>query len=490
MMKWISRLALMTLISILGINQVEAQTVRHNRNFQTVSAEVPETDVQMLSRRLQAAEARLRQLETSTTVPTSVSSDVLNTATSRFTSECKDCEPLNFYVDYDGGFSIKPYDKRKTPFGLKINGRMQFRWQGFKRDRKTFTNLSGTTNVESRNDFEIERGRLEFGGFMYDENLQFYINLDADTDDNHRVIFHDFWVNYVFNKALNVHVGKAFVPGSRSWLDGSTRTHLADRSMATTFFRPDRSLGIWATGEIDEGVFYRAMLSNGFETTDLERGGFQIDDQFFYSGSMWWEPLGDFGKGYADLQDHQCAVIRFGHSFAFGSMEPTNATGATRAEQRPFRISDGSRIITPGLFAPGVTVNEFDLYLYAIDFALKYRGFSVNAEYYFRWLQDFSTTGGAIPFSKIDSNGFYVDVGYMLMKKKLELVGRISQVDGFFGDFWEYAAGINWYINGTHKNKLTLDMAVLNGVPTSNSGPGYEVGMNGIFYRAQWQIAF
>ena len=392
-----------------------------------------------------------------------------------------------FYVDYDKGFVLRPYDREATPFELKIRMRMQFRYVGLKRDRKFWTDNAGVTHVISpRNDFEIERGRLEFSGYFFDPNLEYYINIDADTDDQHRAIFHDFWINYVFSDALTVYIGKAFVPGSRSWLDGSTRTHLADRSLATTFFRPDRSIGIWAIGEPIEDVHYRFMVGNGYNTTDLKPS--QLDEQFVYSGSVWWEPLGSFGKGYADLEHHEAPVVRIGTSFSYGAEKPQD-TGDSFAEEKFARLSDGTRLIDPGAVAPGVTVNSFDIYMWAIDAALKYRGWSANAEYYFRWLTDFGTTGGAIPHTRLYTDGFYVDVGKMIIRRHLELVGRISLIDGFYGDSWEYAAGVNWYINGKHSNKLTFDIAILDGSPTRNSGPNFEAGQDGVLYRLQWQIA-
>ena len=141
-----------------------------------------------------------------------------------------------YTAGYDGGFRIKPRDKKKNPFDLKINGRLQFRWAAFARDRDTFTNRLGTIGVPDRNDFEIERGRLEFKGNILDSKTKFYFNLDADTDDNHDVIFHDFWFDRVVNDHLTIRLGKAKVPGSYEWLESSTSTRFADRSVSTTYF--------------------------------------------------------------------------------------------------------------------------------------------------------------------------------------------------------------------------------------------------------------
>jgi len=485
------RLIQVSYLFLIGISTANADEIPGTQEHHT------------LIQRLNAAEQRIYQLEQERQQPLGVSqvgtgrdidrAGTVDQVDYTFHAEKIECPQPKFFADYDGGFLISPVDKQATPFELKINGRMQFRYVGFDRDRATFSNRGDTARggplpVFNRNDFDIERARLMFSGYVYDSNLEFFLNLDGDTDDNHRVIAHDFWFNYKFSDAFNLHAGKAFVPGSRDWLSGSTRTHLADRSMATTFFRPDRSLGVWAIGEMTENLFYRAMLSNGFNTTDLRFSN--VDTNLAYSGSMWWDATGDYGKGYADLAWHEEPAIRVGQSFTFANQSGTVSPGVPRSEQNFLRLSDGTRIITPGALAPGVTVTGGHLYLYAIDAAAKYRGFSFNAEYFFRWLSEFKTRGGPIPHSQLYDDGFYTDVGYMLIEKSVEIVGRISTVDGLFGDSWEYAGGINWYVNGTHKNKLTLDIAALDGSPASNSGPNYAVGQDGILTRLQWQIAF
>ena len=191
----------------------------------------------------------------------------------------KDLPP--YTAGYDGGFRIKPRDKKKNPFDLKINGRLQFRWAAFSRDRDTFTNRLGTIDVPDRNDFEIERGRLEFKGNILDPRTKFYFNLDADTDDNHDVIFHDFWFDRVINDHLTIRLGKAKVPGSYEWLEASTSTRFADRSVSTTYFRADRSLGIWFLGETPNETYYQIAVTNGFVTTDLEPE--DVDNNFAYT---------------------------------------------------------------------------------------------------------------------------------------------------------------------------------------------------------------
>ena len=67
---------------------------------------------------------------------------------------------------------------------------------------------------------------------------------------------------------------------------------------------------------------------------------------------------------------------------------------------------------------------------------------------------------------------------------------RVSTVQGDFKDSWEYAAGVNYYIGGSHGNKLSLDVTHLDGSPTSNSGPNFRIGDDGWMVRVQVQLSF
>jgi hypothetical protein len=394
-----------------------------------------------------------------------------------------------FEVGYEKGFVFQPVDPQTTPFKLRVTGRMQFRHSLFRREDERYVDNTGDViNVRNRNDFEIERGRLTFDGFALLPQLGYYINLDFDTDDEHNVIIHDFWVDYVFSDAFILYAGKAFVPGSREWLMGSTTTRFSDRSLATTFFRPDRSLGIWAIGEPLTGVYYRTMLANGFNTTDLTST--DIDNNFAWASSAWWDAFDNFGSGWSDLEWHEQLAIQTGLSFTIASQEGKDADGQPDAEQNFARLSDGTRLVDTGALAPGVTVDEFDLYLFAVDLAAKYYGFSINGEYYFRWIDDLKADG-PLPLNDFFDHGFYVEGGYMVIPKRLELSLRTSHVFGRFGDDGaEYGGAVTWFILGAHNLKVTLDVTRVYDSPAQNSAPGYRVGDDGYMMRTQLQVGF
>ena len=385
----------------------------------------------------------------------------------------------NLLSSYDRGFILEAKDPEQTPFRLQVNGRMQGRYTAF---------APGKSGQTDRSHFEIERGRLSFQGHIYDPALQFYYNLDADTDEDHDVKFHDFWINYEFSEAFNLHFGKSKVPSGYTWMVTSAHQRLVDRDISTTFFKADRTVGLRATGRLgdDKQHYYQAVIGNGLRSTDMRAE--DVDELFVYCLIHWTDVLGSVGAGYSDLAGHEEFSLRIGQSLAYlNQNEGTN--GEVLDEARWVRLGNGARLTDPGALAPGVTVNGFDHYLYTAFLVAKYNGWSANAEYYYRWLNNFDTSGGSVT-GGLDASGFAVDVGTMLVPASIELMGRIAAVDTAFGDSWEYAGGVNWFLDGTHKHKLTFDVSVLDGVPAGSSSPNYELGQVGTLFRLQYQVEF
>ncbi len=219
---------------------------------------------------------------------------------------------------YDKGLLFQTIDPDAVPFQLKVNGRMQGRYTGF--------SGSGSSQT-TRNHFEIERGRLEFRGHMYDPALQFFYNLDADTDDNHDVKFHDFWINYNFDDAFRLYFGKQKVASGEIWLQPSTTLRFADRDVATTFFKADRTIGLRADGVLgEEGRhYYQALLGNGLRSTDLQAA--DIDDLFIFSLLHWTDLTGNVGNGYSDLAWHEELAVRLGQSLAYTNQNEAGDSG-------------------------------------------------------------------------------------------------------------------------------------------------------------------
>ena len=226
------------------------------------------------------------------------------------------------------------------------------------------------------------------------------------------------------------------------------------------------------------------MLGNGFQTSDLEFD--EINEDLMFSGSLWLEPTGKFGSGYADLKCEDSLRTRFGSSFTYSEEDGKDPDGDPLAESNFLRLDDGTRLTDLG-------ITDFDVTLLAVDAAMKLAGFSLHGEGYYRWVTNIDPTGAPPAGFPDDSNeayGGYVGAGFMLVPSKFDVQLRYSSILGDFKDSSEYAAGVNYYLDGTHGNKLSLDVSRLDGSPVSSSGPNYTVGEDGYLVRLQLQLSF
>ncbi|MEN9666173.1 MAG: hypothetical protein RLZZ326_2536, partial [Planctomycetota bacterium] len=256
----------------------------------------------------------------------------------------------------------------------------------------------------------------------------------------------------------------------------------ADRTMATTFFRPSLSQGVWITGEPLDGLFYHAMVANGFNTLNLLPEA--LNNRFAWAGSAWWEPWGEFGPGYSDLQDHQKGAIRLGgcYTYALGS---GSQSASDAVENSPIRLSDGTIITTPGALAPGVTLLSYDISLAAIDLAWKYRGLSLSSELYFQDLLGFRATG-PLPIGSTSAFGGFVKAGSFVVPRETELYVRTSYVTGAYGSGTEWGGGFNrFFLPGKDNLFFTLDAAWLESSPAGQNRTGFVAGQTGLLVRAQ-----
>ena len=406
------------------------------------------------------------------------------------TNDCvepSDSVTLKFYTDYDGGFVIRPFDPKQHPFELKTNAWIQFRHHGFSRNVDSWTDNAGDTfPVRNRNAWDIERARLTFGGYALDKRLTYFLQLDGDTDGRHTVDFFDYWWAWKFSDQFKVQMGKRKVSASRQWLLGARRTRFVDRPMANDFFRPDRTIGVWASGRLRECFNYEVMVGNGYRTSNVPNVA--TDDAFTFAFTNYWDINGKFGGQIVDYDNVEVPLYRIGQSFVFSPIKD-DQLGQPLGEADFLRLTDGTRLGKTGALAPGVTVSNLDVYFYGVDAAAKWRGWSFTAEGFLRWIEDIQGDG-ALTIDDLLQRGFYAEGGCFIVPKKLDFNLRYSQVSGVFGDSSEYAGGINWYPMDTHKMKFSFDVTVLDGSPLNNTTSDILVGDDGLLFRTQFQAEF
>jgi hypothetical protein len=389
--------------------------------------------------------------------------------------------------DFDRGafMLVRPIDPDRTPFELRADMFSQVRYFGFARSKQTWTDSTGAVlPVASYSSVEVTRNFLQFSGYAIDPRLQFTAIMFSSTAINDTVYLG--WINYRFNDALDVRVGNWLVPGTREWYESFRYTLGSDRLMATTFFRPNISPGIWAQGEPIENVHYVAMLANSLNrfTQGIQRVGSSVG----FGGTVWWEPLGRFGLGPSDIEDHESLRLRVGTNLAVSreSNQGAGTPGDTNPEDTIIRLSDGTPLFRAGALGPGIVLRGTDVQLWTIDAAAKYRGLSLSGEYFLRWLDNFNTGGGPMPFRSLFDTGALLQGSYFLIPGKFEAFARSSFVTGHFGGGYEVGGGVNWYPRSSREWRFTLEVLEINGCPAQNLLTGYRAGESGTLLQLQW----
>jgi hypothetical protein len=266
-----------------------------------------------------------------------------------------------------------------------------------------------------------------------------------------------------------------------------------DRTMADNFFRPGFTQGIWASGELPYDLYYLAFVGNGLNTLNISAA--KIDENLLYSGSLWWEPLGDYGPPgksrnmYDDYFATPDMRIRLGTSFTSSREDRFSNLDTSSPENTSMYNSDGVLTFSTGAFAPGVTVQEATYRMWAIDGGMKWNGWSVNGQYYFRWVDDFFADG-PLPISEMYDNGYELSAATFVIPRTLMLYGRGSQVWGEFRDSWEAAIGAKWYFVPTERMWLTAELMRTENVPYSGTFTPYTAGMTAWVPMVQAVLAF
>ncbi|MFO0959219.1 MAG: hypothetical protein U0800_17615 [Isosphaeraceae bacterium] len=384
---------------------------------------------------------------------------------------------------------VRPHDAQKVPFELRADLFTQARFTDFGRSAPAWYDSAGNRlPIRNYQSTEITRNFVQFSGFALDPRLQFSAFIFSSTAINDTVYLG--WINYHFSDAFDLRVGNWAVPGTREWYDSFRWTMGADRLMATTFFRPNISPGIWAQGEALPGVHYVAMLANSFNrfTQGVERAGSSLG----YGGTIWWDVFRDYGPGPSDVESHETPAIKVGTNVAFSHElnQQIALGGLANPEDTILRLSDGTPLFRYGALGPGAQLGSTDIRLWTIDAGLKYRGLGLSAETFFRWLGNFQYAGEAAPIRGLFDTGVLVQGGYFLVPAKLEAFARTSFVTGRFGSGDEWGGGLNWYVRGTRDWRITAEVLRINHSPAQNILTGYRAGESGTLYQLQWFTDF
>jgi hypothetical protein len=359
-----------------------------------------------------------------------------------------------------------------------------------------YTDSFGTVRtVKQRQDFQLNKFFLPFSGWFLTPKFRYYLYVwssNPSQGDPAQVVGGGN-ISFAFNKFVTLGMGIGALPNVRS-TEGQFPYWLGvdNRLIADEFFRGSYTTGIWVKGEFATKFKYAAMLANNLSTLGVSAS--QLDNHIDTEAVMiqWLPSTGEFGLygGFGDFDQHEKVATRLGAHYSHSREDKQSQPGTDDIENSQIRLTDGNVIFTPDLFAPGITVDEVTYEMACVDAGIKYKGFSVEAEYYWRWLSNFrGTNTGSI--ADIDDHGFQLQTSAMAVPKTLQVYASGSAIHGRYGNASDLRAGVNWYpfkkMRGIRWNNEWIR---LKKCPVGYTAVPYPVGGNGDVFHSNVEMTW
>lgn len=340
----------------------------------------------------------------------------------------------NIEVGYKKGAYIKTTDDR---FSLKLNVRTQGRFKYQARE-----------DQDDTASFDVRRARLLAGGNVLYPWMKYGTQV---TLEGGSASLRDAWIEASYYDFAKPRIGQYKVPFDREFLTSAFSLQLIDRSIASSQFSLQRDIGLQLSGGLlQDQLNYAVGVFNGSGANQSNQ-----DQNFMYVGRMVYTPFGSYpySQGALDTPDRPKLAIGVAGAYLPG-LEP--------GERKSLAGPLGNTNI--------VSVNS-DVYQLTADLAFKYKDFSFEGGYQFRSIDPEDAT----PFGEEYAQGFYLQGGYFVIPKKLELAARYSWVNPDNpnnkndNDQEEYTAGLSYYLYG-HALKLQANYSFFR----TDSATGYQ----------------
>jgi len=354
--------------------------------------------------------------------------------------------------------------------------------------------FGNTHSVPLRQDMQLQKFFLPFSGWYMTPKFRYYLyvwSANTSQGDPAQVVGGGN-ISYAFNRFVTFGAGITSLPAVRS-TEGQFPLWLGvdDRLIADEFFRGSYTTGFWVKGELQTKFKYMAMFANNLSTLGVSAT--QLDNKFNTQSYMvqWLPTTGEFGLygTFGDYDYHQKVATRVGLHYTHSLEDKQSQPGTEGIENSQIRLTDGSVIFTPNLFAQGTTVNSVTYRMMSLDAGIKYRGMSVEGEYYRRWLSDYSGLNvGGIP--DITDDGYQMQTSAMAIPKILQLYFSWSQIFGDYGNPSEFRVGENWYFMKDRGLRVNAEFIHVNKSPVGYTAYPLPVGGNGNVIHLNFEMNF
>lgn len=276
---------------------------------------------------------------------------------------------------------------------------------------------------DTKDSFRIRRAKTKFEGWVYSSDLTYELQMNwADSTP-----LEDANINYDFTrgkKAAQLKIGRFKVPFGRQELTSSGSQQFVDRTAVSNEFAKGRDIGIQFHGQPLGGKLdWRVGVFNGAGINVSSND----NDAYQYTARLGWQPLGDVKYSEGDFESSDKPL--FGLGVNWNSNDKHGAT----------------------------TGDDIDQEIVGLDFAFKFKGFSLTGEY-------FDAENDRETGTDFDNEGFYIQAGYFFVPKKFETALRYSVLDPNSAvsnnDRTETGIGFSYYFN-KHSHKLQADYRIL-----------------------------
>lgn len=348
--------------------------------------------------------------------------------------------------------------------------------------------------VQPRQDIQLSKVQITMKGWLFDPRFGYnaYFWTSNSNQGQSAQVVGAGNLSYQFNSALKVYAGVQSVPSTRStnrtfpyWLRND------NRPIADEFFRGSYTQGVWAEGKIAQGLEYRVMLANNLSALGVNAG--QLDAKLnTVSGALAWMPTtGEFGPlaGFGDFEEHQDVATLFGIHYTSSTETPQSQPGTESIENTQLRLSDGTLLFRNDAFNTPGRITEARYQMLDLNAGVKYRGYSLEFEYYARWLDDFSFIG-EVPVDSLFDSGFQLQASAMLIPKQLQLYVSGSKIFGEYGDPYDVAVGVNWFPFVRKEFRINAMGLYVNRSPVGYSAYPVPVGGDGFTFITDFSLVF
>jgi len=348
---------------------------------------------------------------------------------------------------------IKDIEKHKKEaakiHSLNIGTRLQFRYEYSDRD-------AGKDNINNMN---IRRMRIEFTGNMWEDiSYKFEVSMDKMADLHMK----DASVTFEhLGPYAHIRVGQYKTPFSRQRVTSSSKLSVIDRSIIEKLY-PGRDTGIEISGKNIFGMIdYAVAMETGWGD---KRKYIDVDNsEFWYDGRFVFHPFGKVTMHEGDIGDSKKPLFEIALSALYAPDQLATgerSVGDMFLADKAFGVSELKKLHEDGGKLTETELDDLygDITVWGPEVTFFCNGFSLTSEYYIAKYKP-NGAGSKPNIKNLKTKGYFVQAGYFVIPKTVEIVGRYSYLDRdtsvkTSSDMKTYYAGVNYFVSNDHRFKL------------------------------------